>query len=146
VTLLAALELGKRRQLSLALERPKINNSRELFNILSPYFIDKHVEEFYVVFLNAGNRLISIDQISNGGLTATVVDSRIIFKKALLLSGVTQIVMAHNHPSGNLTPSESDKRLTDRVKQSGLLLDIKLIDHLIVASNQFYSFADNGTL
>lgn len=146
VTLLAALELGKRRQLAIGLERPKLSTSSDLFNVLNAYFIDKTVEEFYVVYLNAGNRLISLEQISNGGITSTVVDSRIIFKKALELSGVTQLVLAHNHPSGSLFPSEPDKRLTERVKEGGKLLDIKLLDHIIVAGNQFYSFADNGIL
>jgi len=146
VTVMAALELGKRRQSAMALERPKLSSSSDLFNVLNSYFLDKTLEEFYVVFLNAGNRLISLQQISNGGITSTVVDTRVIFKKALELSGVTQLVLAHNHPSGSLFPSEPDKRLTERVKEGGKLLDIKLLDHLIVAGNQFYSFADNGIL
>ena len=145
-TLMASLELGKRRQVALALERPKILSSTDSFNLLSPYLLDKHVEEFFVVYLNAGNFLVSIEPISNGGLTSTVVDSRIIFKKALELSGVTQLIVAHNHPSGNLTPSEPDKRLTEKIKEGGKLLDLKLLDHLILASNQFFSFADNGLL
>ncbi len=146
VTLLASLELGKRRQLAFALERPKIVSSNDSFNLLLSYFLDKTVEEFYVLFLNAANRLIRIEPISNGGITSTVVDCRVIFKKALALSGVTQIVLAHNHPSGNLSPSEPDKRLTEKVKEGGKLLDMKLLDHLIIAGNQFFSFADNGLL
>ena len=146
VTLLASLELGKRRQLALALERPVIKSSNDSFNLLSRYFLDKTVEEFYVVFLNAGNRLVRIEPISNGGITSTVVDCRIIFKKALELSGVTQMILAHNHPSGNLTPSEPDKRLTEKIKEGGKLLELQLLDHLIIANNQFYSFSDNGLL
>jgi len=146
VTLLASLELGKRRQLAFALERPKILSSTDSFNLLCTYFLDKTVEEFYVLYLNAANCLVRIEGISNGGITSTVVDCRIIFKKALALSGVTQIVLAHNHPSGNLTPSEADKRLTQKVHEGGKLLDLKLLDHLIIASNQFYSFSDNGLL
>ena len=146
VTLLASLELGKRRQLALALERPKILSSTDSFNLLCPYFLDKTVEEFYVLYLNAANCLVSIEAISNGGITSTVVDCRIIFKKALTLSGVTQIVLAHNHPSGNLTPSEADKRLTQKVNEGGKLLDLKLLDHLIIAANRFYSFSDDGLL
>jgi DNA repair protein RadC len=146
VTLLASLELGKRRQFALALERPKIVSSTDSFNLLLSYFLDKTVEEFYVLFLNAGNRLLRIEPISNGGITSTVVDCRVIFKKAFELSGVTQIVLAHNHPSGNLTPSEPDKRLTEKVKEGGKLLDIKLLDHLIIAGNQFFSFADHALL
>ncbi len=146
VTLLASLELGKRRQLAIALERPKIISSTDSFNLMCTYFIDKTVEEFYVIFLNAGNRLLGVDKISNGGITSTVVDCRIIFKKALERSGVTQLVLAHNHPSGNLTPSEPDKRLTEKIKEGAKLLDFKLLDHIIVASNQFFSFCDNGIL
>lgn len=146
VTLMASLELGKRRQLASALERPKILSSTDSFNLLSPYLLDKTVEEFYVIFMNAGNYLITIEPISNGGITATVVDARIIFKKALEYAGVTQLIVAHNHPSGNLIPSETDKRLTDKIKEGGKLLDIRLLDHLIIASNSFYSFSDNGLL
>ncbi len=146
VTLMASLELGKRRQLASALERPKILSSTDSFNLLSPYLLDKTVEEFYVIFMNAGNYLITIEPISNGGITATVVDARIIFKKALEYAGVTQLIVAHNHPSGNLIPSETDKRLTDKIKEGGKLIDIRLLDHLIIASNSFYSFSDNGLL
>jgi DNA repair protein RadC len=146
VTLMASLELGKRRQLASALERPKILSSTDSFNLLSPYLLDKTVEEFYVIFMNAGNYLITIEPISNGGITATVVDARIIFKKALEYAGVTQLIVAHNHPSGNLIPSETDKRLTEKIKEGGKLLDIRLLDHLIIASNSFYSFSDNGLL
>jgi len=146
VTLMASLELGKRRQLASALERPKILSSTDSFNLLSPYLLDKIVEEFYVIFMNAGNYLITIEPISNGGITATVVDARIIFKKALEYAGVTQLIVAHNHPSGNLIPSETDKRLTEKIKEGGKLLDIRLLDHLIIASNSFYSFSDNGLL
>ena len=146
VTLMASLELCKRRQLASALERPKILSSTDSFNLLSPYLLDKTVEEFYVIFMNAGNYLITIEPISNGGITATVVDARIIFKKALEYAGVTQLIVAHNHPSGNLIPSETDKRLTEKIKEGGKLLDIRLLDHLIIASNSFYSFSDNGLL
>jgi DNA repair protein RadC len=146
VTLMASLELGKRRQLASALERPKILSSTDSFNLLSPYLLDKTVEEFYVIFMNAGNYLITIEPISHGGITATVVDARIIFKKALEYAGVTQLIVAHNHPSGNLHPSETDKRLTEKIKEGGKLLDIRLLDHLIIASNSFYSFSDNGLL
>jgi DNA repair protein RadC len=146
ITLLAAIELGKRRQLEVALERPKLGSSRDSFQVLSPYFLDKTSEEFYVLFLNAGNKLLTVEFISHGGLTATVVDTRIIFKKALELHGVTQIILAHNHPSGNLTPSDMDKRITQKVKEGGQLLDIHLLDHLIIAGNDYYSFCDNGLL
>ncbi len=146
VTLLAALELGKRRQLSSALEKPQINSSRDSYNILVTYFLTKNAEEFYVIFLNTNNRVVSVQSISNGGITSTVVDSRIIFKKALELSTVTQIIIAHNHPSGNCTPSEADKKLTQKIKEAGQFIDIKLLDHIIVGANQYFSFADEGLL
>ena len=146
VTLLAALELGKRRQLSSALEKPQINSSRDSYNILVTYFLTKNAEEFYVIFLNTNNRVVSVQSVSNGGITSTVVDSRIIFKKALELSTVTQIIIAHNHPSGNCTPSEADKKLTQKIKEAGQFIDIKLLDHIIVGANQYFSFADEGLL
>lgn len=146
VSLLAALEIGKRRHLESALERPKVTSSRDCFNIFTPFLINKTIEEFYVMFLNAGNRVVSVQSISNGGLTATVVDARIVFKKCLELSSITQIILAHNHPSGNLIPSEMDKRLTQKIKEGGLLLDIALLDHLILAGNDYYSFRDEGIL
>ena len=146
ITLMASLELGKRRQIEHGLERPVISNSADAFHLINPNFIDKSAEEFHVAYLNAGNRLVNIECISNGGLTATVVDCRIIFKKALEASGVTQLIVAHNHPSGNLKPSEADKRLTEKLKKGGDLLDLKLLDHLIVSSNRYFSFADEGLL
>lgn len=146
LTLMASLELGKRRQLATALERPQVTSSRDAFNLLCTYLDDKIREEFYTLYLNAANRLLSIERISHGGMTSTVVDCRLIFKKALSISGVTQIIIAHNHPSGNLSPSDADKRLTEKIKEGGKLLDIKLLDHLIIASNRFYSFADEGIL
>lgn len=146
LTLIASLELGKRRQLASALERPQVTSSRDAYNLLCTYLEDKPREEFYTLFLNAANRLLGIERISLGGMTSTVVDCRIIFKKALALRGVTQIIVAHNHPSGNLSPSDADKRLTEKLREGGKLLDIKLLDHLIIAANRFYSFADEGIL
>ena len=110
------------------------------------YFLTKNAEEFYVIFLNTNNRVVSVQSISNGVITSTVVDSRIIFKKALELSTVTQIIIAHNHPSGNCTPSEADKKLTQKIKEAGQFIDIKLLDHIIVGANQYFSFADEGLL
>ncbi|MBL7764957.1 MAG: DNA repair protein RadC [Chitinophagaceae bacterium] len=146
ITVLAALELGKRRQLADALENPKITTSRDGFNLLQPYFMGLTAEQFYVLYLSHSNRVVSVQPVSQGGITATVVDPRILFKKALELNGVTQMVMAHNHPSGNLTPSEADKKLTQKVKEAGLLLEIRLIDHLIISENRYYSFSDEGML
>lgn len=146
ITVIAALELGKRRQLASALEKPKISTSRDIFNLLNSYFLDKPIEEFYVVFLNQGHRVLGIDLISKGGMTSTVVDIRIIFKRALEVAGTARLVLAHNHPSGNLSPSEADRVLTQRIKDAGKLLDINVLDHVILAENGYYSFADEGIL
>ncbi len=146
VTLAAAIELGRRRQLATAIERPKITSSLDTFNLIAPYLLDKQVEQFYVMFLSQGNKLVAVEAISHGGLTSTVVDCRVIFKKALEFSIVTQIILSHNHPSGNLRPSEADKVLTQKIKDAGLLLDIRLLDHLIIGDNAYFSFADEGMI
>ncbi|HNF72972.1 MAG TPA: DNA repair protein RadC, partial [Chitinophagaceae bacterium] len=146
ITLLAAMELGRRRQMEPALERPRVHSSQDSFRILQPYFLDEVTEMFYVLFLNAGNRLVHVEAISKGGLTATVVDSRIVFRRALELGGITQLIISHNHPSGNLNPSEMDKRLTQKIKDGGALLDLALLDHLIIYGNQYFSFRDEGLL
>ncbi|MBP6624346.1 MAG: DNA repair protein RadC [Chitinophagaceae bacterium] len=146
VTLVAAIELGRRRQLATAIERPKITSSLDTFNLIAPYLLDKQVEQFYVMFLSQGNKLVAIEPISHGGLTSTVVDCRVIFKKALEFPIVTQIILSHNHPSGNLRPSEADKVLTQKIKEAGLLLDIRLLDHLIIGDNAYFSFADEGMI
>lgn len=146
VTIIAALEIGKRRQLSQAMERPRINNSKSSYDILVTYFLDSVVEQFYVMYLSNNNAVLSVEKMSEGGMTSTMVDARIIFKRALELNNVTKIVLAHNHPSGNLTPSQADKLLTQRIKESGKLLDIELLDHVIVGHNQYYSFADENML
>lgn len=146
VTLLAALELGKRRQLEQALERPKISRSKDSFDILVTFYLDVSVEQFYVLFLSNNNQVLSVEKMSEGGMTSTMVDIRIIFKRIFELNNVTKIVLAHNHPSGNLTPSEADKRLTQRMKEACILMDITLLDHIIVGHNNFLSFADDGIL
>lgn len=146
VTLIAALELGKRRQLASAREIPVIKHSKDIFSLLIPYFMDKTTEEFYAVFLSQAGAVIHVEQISKGGMTSTVVDPRVVFRKALSLSGVSRLIVAHNHPSGNLTPSEADKHLTQKLKEAGKLLEIALLDHIIIAENKFYSFADEGIL
>lgn len=146
ITLLAALELGKRRQLSNALENPQIRSSRDAFEILASYYFGKTVEEFYVLFLLQNGNVRSVENVSNGGITGTVVDSRVIFKRALELKSVTRLVISHNHPSGNLNPSEADKRLTEKMIEGGKLLDIEIADHIIVAGNKYFSFKDEGLM
>lgn len=146
ITILAALELGKRRQITTSLERPKVKTSKDSFQILSPYFIGLNVEHFYVAFLNRSNFLIDIQSISNGGMSSTVVDSRVIFKKALEMPNATTLILAHNHPSGNLIPSQPDRILTKRLMQAAQLLDYKILDHLIISQNEYLSMADEGLM
>ncbi|HMT35742.1 MAG: DNA repair protein RadC [Bacteroidetes bacterium] len=146
ITLLTALEIGKRRQLSAALEKPQIRSSQDAFALLVPLYFGKSVEAFYVIFMLHNGKVLSIENVSNGGITGTVVDSRVIFKRALELKAVTRLVLSHNHPSGNLNPSEADKRLTDKMIEGGKLLDIEISDHIIVGANAYFSFKDEGLM
>lgn len=145
ISIITALELGKRRQLETALEKPKITSSKAVFNLMQPIIGDLEHEEFWVLFLNNSNKVLAISQISKGGLTATIVDVRLLFKRALELACVGLIV-CHNHPSGKLEPSVADKNITQKIKQAGITLDIKLLDHLIITQKAYFSFADEAIL
>ncbi len=145
ISIITALELGKRRQLETALEKPKITSSKDVFNLMQPIIGDLEHEEFWVLFLNNSNKVLAKNQISKGGLTATLVDVRLLFKRALELASVG-IIVCHNHPSGKLQPSTADKQLTLKIKESGNTLDIKLLDHLIITEKAYFSFADEGIL
>jgi len=145
VTIAAALELGRRRKLSEMPEMPQIKCSRDVFDLVTPVLSDLSHEEFWILFLNRSNKVINRMKLSQGGISGTVTDIRIIMKKAIenLASG---IIVCHNHPSGNLSPSESDTRITQKIKEAGNMMDIQLLDHLIISDKDFYSFADNGLL
>jgi DNA repair protein RadC len=145
VTIAAALELGRRRKISDTGENQQIKCSADVFNLLQPVMEDISHEEFWILFLNRSNRVINRLKISQGGVSGTVTDVRIIMKKAVenLASG---IIVCHNHPSGNLTPSESDTKITQKIKEAGDLMDVQLLDHLIISGNDYYSFADNSVL
>jgi len=145
VTIAAAMELGRRRKMAEATENPQIRSSTDVFNIFSPLMEDLQHEEFWILFLNRANKVISRMKISQGGVSGTVTDVRIIMKKAIetLASG---LVICHNHPSGNNSPSDSDIRSTQKIKEAGTLMDIQLLDHLIICGKDYYSFADNGAL
>ncbi|MCG1035724.1 RadC family protein [Polaribacter sargassicola] len=145
IAIITALEIGKRRQLEAALVKPKITSSKAVFNVMQPIIGDLEHEEFWVLFLNNSNKVLAKSQISKGGLTATVVDVRILFKRAFELSSVALIV-CHNHPSGKLQPSNADKQITNKIKEAGNTLDIKLLDHLIITEKAYFSFADDGLL
>ncbi len=145
ITIVAALELGKRRRLAEAEKREAITCSRDAYDILLPLFEDLKHEEFWVLLLNRANKVIRKEKISTGGVAGTIVDNKIILKLAIevLASG---IVLAHNHPSGNLRPSQADVNLTKQIKQACGLLEVNLVDHLIVTDHGYYSFADEGAL
>jgi DNA repair protein RadC len=145
VSVMAALELGRRRKEAEKVKRDKITSSKDVFDILNPILIDLPFEEFWLLILNRANLVIKKEMISRGGVSGTVVDTKIIFKAAIE-NYASSIIICHNHPSGNLKPSEADIRITKNIKEAGKLMEIPLLDHLIVAENGFYSFADEGML
>ncbi|HTN47602.1 MAG TPA: DNA repair protein RadC [Flavipsychrobacter sp.] len=145
ITIAAALELGRRRQTNGGLKRESINSSKAAADIIIPLLRDLNHEAFCVLYLNQSNKLIKYELISNGGITGTVADLRIILKNALL-NNSSQIIVAHNHPSGNLTPSEADKKLTKKLRDAAALMDIKLLDHVIIGDINYLSFQDEGLM
>jgi DNA repair protein RadC len=145
VAIIAALELGRRRQTSDPRERPAVNSSRDAFNAIGPLISDMQHEEFWLLILNRANEIISRKQLSIGGASGTVVDIKIALK-VVMDTGGTAFIAIHNHPSGSLRPSQADIDLTKKLKQAGQLLDLPLLDHLIVSERGYYSFADEGVL
>jgi DNA repair protein RadC len=145
ISIIASMELARRRRSEEVVELAKITSSKIIFEIMQPIIGELPHEEFWVLYLNNANKVIAKNQLSKGGMTGTVVDVRIIFKSALE-SGAVGIVLCHNHPSGNLKPSEADKEITKKVKTAGRSLDIIVLDHVIVTQNGYYSFSDEGIL
>ena len=145
ITIQAAMELGRRRRLEAAVELQKITSSKTIFDIMQPIIGELAYEEFWIIYLNNANKIISKSQLSKGGITGTVVDVRLVFKTALEL-GAVGIILAHNHPSGTIQPSESDKQITQKLKSGGEQLDIRILDHIIVTETQYFSFSDAGIL
>lgn len=145
VTINAALDLGRRRQFEPQAEAPQIRSSADAAPLFQRHMSDLQSEEFWVLFLNRANRVIAEKMISAGGITATVVDMRIIFKLALE-QNATSLILGHNHPSGNLKPSQADIDLTKKAVESGKLLDIKILDHLIISTAGYLSLADEGLI
>jgi DNA repair protein RadC len=123
----------------------KINSSKSVFEIMQPILGDLQHEEFWVLFLNNSNKVLSKQQLSKGGITGTLVDIRLLMKKALEI-GAIALIVCHNHPSGTLKISEADKQITAKIKTAGTALDIKLLDHLIITEQAYVSFADEGLL
>lgn len=145
ITIAAALELGRRRQAQSALEKSVIATSYDIASFLRIALKDYRHEVFAVIFLNRANRVNHFEIISAGGITGTVADPRIIIKKALEENAVS-IILCHNHPSGSLKPSRADEALTYKIKEAARFFDIKVIDHIIVSEDGYYSFADGGGL
>jgi DNA repair protein RadC len=145
ITIIAALELGRRRRSEERLENAKISSSRDIYALLAPKLVDLDHEEFHILLLSRSHKVKDQICISRGGISGTVVDQRLIFKPALEKLA-SAIVLCHNHPSGTLRPSEQDKRLTQKLVKSGTILDIPILDHLIFTDEGYYSFADEGLL
>jgi len=145
ISIITALEIGRRRRLEEALEVQKITSSKVVFNIMQPLIGELQYEEFWVLYLNNSNKILYKDQLSKGGLTGTLVDIRLVFKKAIALYA-TALILCHNHPSGKLEASSADKSITKKIKQAGETLDIKVLDHLIITENAYFSFADENIL
>jgi DNA repair protein RadC len=145
ITIVSALEMGRRRKNAEIPERPRITCSRDAYEVLKPHLLDLPHEEFWVLLLNRANQVMKCERISSGGVSGTVADPKMIFKAALEnLSSA--IILSHNHPSGNLTPSEADKNLTKRLREAGTYLEIPVLDHVIFTDNGYLSFADEGLL
>ena len=145
ITIAAALELGRRRQAAAPLEKSVIKSSSDIASYLQTKLKDYRHEVFAVLFLNRANKINHFEIISEGGITGTVADPRIILRKALEQDAVN-IILCHNHPSGSLKPSRVDEELTTKIKEAARFLDITVMDHLIVSEDGYYSFADEGIL
>lgn len=145
ITIAAALELGRRRQLSDLRQRPRITHSRDAYQVIAALLADLQHEEFWLLLLNKANEVFARERLSTGGMSGTVVDIKMVLKAAIDAKAAAFIAI-HNHPSGNLQPSQADMELTRKLKQSGEILDLPLLDHLIISERGYFSFADEGHL
>ncbi|MDR0938081.1 MAG: DNA repair protein RadC [Mediterranea sp.] len=145
VTVMAALEIGKRRGLQEVRERTAIGCSRDIYRIFQPLLRDLEHEEFWILLLNQANKVIETVRMGVGGIDGTYADVRLILREALIRRA-TQLAVAHNHPSGNIHPSQNDRSLTEHIRQGARTMDIRLIDHIIVCEHTYFSFADEGLL
>ncbi|HLT52186.1 MAG TPA: DNA repair protein RadC, partial [Arenibacter sp.] len=143
VSIMAALEIGRRRRGEEALKITRITSSKSVYELLQPKMGELPHEEFWIVYLNNSNKILFAGQQSKGGITGTLVDVRLVLKRALEL-GAVGLILAHNHPSGTLKPSEADKQITKKLKSASEALDIKILDHLIITHKEYFSFADEG--
>ena len=145
VTIIAAMELGRRRQLTTIKDKPRITSSLDAYKCIFSAMADLNYEVFKIILLNRNNRVMKIENISKGGIAGTVVDPKVIFKKALDIQA-SSIILSHNHPSGNLKPSQADINITKKLKAAGETMEIKVLDHLIISSKGYFSFMDEGLL
>lgn len=145
ISIISSMELTRRRSQEEPEKRRTIKSSADAFKVLSPIMSDLYHEEFYVLLLNRANQLLRISPISSGGFSGTVADGKVIFREALQYSA-SGIILAHNHPSGQLVPSNADKKLTRSLKEFGNFVELTILDHLIVGDNDYFSFADQGIL
>lgn len=146
ITIVSALEMGRRRKLINELpQRFKIGSSADVYQLMKPDLMDEPIEHFYILLLNRNNQVIKKQLISRGGTAGTVADPKIIFKHAIDALA-NSIILVHNHPSGNLKPSEQDRRLTNKLKSAGDSLDIAVIDHIIFTDVAYFSFSDEGLI
>lgn len=145
IAIVSAMELGRRRSMSVALERPQITSSNDVFQIMHPVLADLKHEEFWAIYLTRANKIITKVCMSSGGTSGTVTDIKLIMKRGLEVLANAMII-CHNHPSGNNKPSSADNSLTNKICNAGLLLDMPVLDHVIVAGDQYFSYADEGVL
>ena len=145
LTIIAALELGRRRRGEKALDKKKISSSSSVFELMQPIIGELPHEEFWIVYLNNSNKVLQKSQLSKGGITGTLVDVRLVLKTALQI-GAVGLILTHNHPSGSLAPSQADKNITQKLKIASESIDIKVLDHLIITEKAYFSFADENLL
>ena len=145
ISIVAALELGRRRQASALLQKDLVSSSTDIARYLQTKLKDYRHEVFAILFLNRANKVNHFEIVSEGGITGTVADTRIILRKALEEDAVS-VVLCHNHPSGSLKPSRADEDLTKKIKEAARFFDIAVLDHIIVSDSGYYSFADEGLL
>lgn len=145
ISIATALEIGRRRASQEVPERKEIGKSLDAYEIFRPYLSDLNTEEFWAIFLNQKNKVIQTKQLTSGGISSSIVDIRVLYKTALEVFAVG-IIVAHNHPSGNLKPSQEDLKITKQISDAGNILNIKLLDHLILSQTSYFSFADENFL
>lgn len=145
ISIICALELSRRRSASELPSKPKMQSSYDVFQLLTPFLMDLMHEEFYAIFLNRANQVLKVHHVSKGGISGTVADPKVIFAEGLSYSA-SGIILVHNHPSGNLKPSQADIDLTKRMIRGGVMLDLPVLDHLIYSNSGYFSFADEGLM